>query len=199
RPGRGAVGVVAPRRVRPAARRDGDRRQRGLRAGVLLRPAHRPAVPPGGDPGDRRVVGAACHAAAGRGRDRAAVPRRGRRLAAGGRARARAVLRLAGRPPDRPEKGLTRPARVDTVDGTEALLAAFDGQARTESPSPPAGAWYERDGPLLRVVGEERGFISAPRDTGAGACVRSAAAAPARTRCCRPGRQRTRTCPTAAR
>src|SRR5262249_799029 len=87
---------------------------------------------------------------------------------------------------------------VDTVDGTEALLAAFDGRARTESPSPPAGAWYERDGPLLRVVGEERGFISAPRDTGAGACVRSAAAAPARTRCCRPGRQRTRTCPTAA-
>jgi GNAT superfamily N-acetyltransferase len=53
------------------------------------------------------------------------------------------------------------------VDYPEALLAAFDEQARMESPSPPAGVWYEHDGPLLRVVGEERGFISAPRDTGA--------------------------------
>jgi len=53
------------------------------------------------------------------------------------------------------------------VESTEALLAAFDEQARTESPSPPAGVWYEHDGPLLRVVGQERGFISAPRDTGA--------------------------------
>ena len=53
------------------------------------------------------------------------------------------------------------------MENTEALLAAFDQQARTESPSPPAGVWYEHDGPLLRVVGEERGFISAPRDTGA--------------------------------
>jgi hypothetical protein len=53
------------------------------------------------------------------------------------------------------------------VESTEALLAAFDAQARTESPSPPAGVWYEHDGPLLRVVGQERGFISAPRDTGA--------------------------------
>jgi len=53
------------------------------------------------------------------------------------------------------------------VESTEALLAAFDEQARTESPSPPAGVWYEHDGPLLRVVGEERGFISAPRDAGA--------------------------------
>ena len=62
---------------------------------------------------------------------------------------------------------MTRPARVDTVESTEALLAAFDEQARTEPASPPAGVWYERDGPLRRVVGEERGFISAPRDTGA--------------------------------
>ena len=53
------------------------------------------------------------------------------------------------------------------MDYPEALLAAFDEQARMESPSPPAGVWYEHDGPLLRVVGEERGFISAPRDTGA--------------------------------
>jgi len=48
------------------------------------------------------------------------------------------------------------------VDDPEALLAAFGEQARTESPRPPAGVWYEHDGPLLRVVGEERGFISAP-------------------------------------
>src|SRR5262249_35538429 len=89
-------------------RRDGDRRQRRLRAGVLLWRARRDAVPPGGDPGDRRVVGAARHAAAVRGGDRAVVPRRGQRLAAGGRARARVVLRLAGRRPDRRENGLTR-------------------------------------------------------------------------------------------
>src|SRR6516165_776891 len=109
-PGRGggAVAVVAPRRLRPAARCDGDRRQRRLRAGVLLRPARRRAISPGGDPGDRRVVGAAGHAAAGRRGDRAVVPRRGRRLAASGRARARAVLRLAGRRPELPQNGLTR-------------------------------------------------------------------------------------------
>ncbi len=50
---------------------------------------------------------------------------------------------------------------------TGALLAAFDAQARAEPPAPPAGVWHEPDGPLLRVVGQERGFISAPRDTGA--------------------------------
>ena len=51
------------------------------------------------------------------------------------------------------------------MESTEALLAVFDEQARKESPSPPEGVWYAHDGPLLRVVGEERGFISAPRDT----------------------------------
>jgi Acetyltransferase (GNAT) family len=50
---------------------------------------------------------------------------------------------------------------------TGALLAAFDAQARAAPPDPPAGVWHEPDGPLLRVVGQERGFISAPRDTGA--------------------------------
>ena len=48
-----------------------------------------------------------------------------------------------------------------------ALLAAFDAQARAEPPDPPPGVWHETDGPLVRVVGQERGFISAPRDTGA--------------------------------
>jgi GNAT superfamily N-acetyltransferase len=46
------------------------------------------------------------------------------------------------------------------------LLAAFDEQARPEPARPPAGVAYERDGPLLRVVGLCRGFISAPRDLG---------------------------------
>ena len=32
--------------------------------------------------------------------------------------------------------------------------------------SPPAGVRYERDGPLLRITGQYRGFISAPRDLG---------------------------------
>ena len=53
------------------------------------------------------------------------------------------------------------------METTEALLAAFDQQARTELSRAPAGVWYESDGPLVRVVGEGRGFISAPRDTGA--------------------------------
>ena len=49
---------------------------------------------------------------------------------------------------------------------TVTLLAAFDAQARAAPPDPPPGVWYETDGPVVRVVGEERGFISAPRDTG---------------------------------
>ena len=52
------------------------------------------------------------------------------------------------------------------MESAEALLAAFDQQARTESPGPPAGVRYEHDGPLLRVVGEDRGFISAPATRG---------------------------------
>jgi GNAT superfamily N-acetyltransferase len=52
------------------------------------------------------------------------------------------------------------------VTDTQALLAAFDAQARAEPPDPPPGIRYERDGPVLRVVGAARGFISAPPDTG---------------------------------
>ena len=51
---------------------------------------------------------------------------------------------------------------------TEALLAAFDAQARAEPPNPPPGIRYEYDGPVLRVVGAARGFISAPRARGRG-------------------------------
>jgi ribosomal protein S18 acetylase RimI-like enzyme len=51
------------------------------------------------------------------------------------------------------------------VENTDALLAAFDAQARGEPPPPP-GVRHEQDGPVLRVVGQSRGFISAPPDTG---------------------------------
>jgi GNAT superfamily N-acetyltransferase len=46
------------------------------------------------------------------------------------------------------------------------MLAAFDAQARAEPPNPPTGVRHEQDGPVLRVVGQVRGFISAPPDTG---------------------------------
>jgi len=52
---------------------------------------------------------------------------------------------------------------MTTVD---ALLTAYDEQMRGIQPTPPAGVRYERDGPLLRVVGEYRGYISGPRDVG---------------------------------
>jgi hypothetical protein len=52
------------------------------------------------------------------------------------------------------------------VENTQALLAAYDQQARGEPGSPPPGIRHERDGPVLRVVGDARGFISAPPDTG---------------------------------
>jgi hypothetical protein len=52
------------------------------------------------------------------------------------------------------------------VENTENLLTAFDAQARAEPPSPPPGVWHEQDGPVLRVIGQIRGFISSPRDTG---------------------------------
>ena len=52
---------------------------------------------------------------------------------------------------------------MTTVD---ALLAVYDRQMRGVEPKPPAGVRYERDGPLLRVVGGHRGYISGPRDIG---------------------------------
>ena len=53
------------------------------------------------------------------------------------------------------------------MESPDALLAAFDEQARAEPPVSAAGVWHESDGELLRVVGQVRGFISAPRDAGA--------------------------------
>jgi GNAT superfamily N-acetyltransferase len=52
------------------------------------------------------------------------------------------------------------------VTTTGALLTAYDKQMRGVGSVPPAGVTYERDGPLLRVVGEYRGYISGPRDVG---------------------------------
>lgn len=48
----------------------------------------------------------------------------------------------------------------------EILLAAYDDQMRGAPPNPPAGITYEQDGPLLRIVGQFRGFVSGPRDLG---------------------------------
>jgi GNAT superfamily N-acetyltransferase len=47
-----------------------------------------------------------------------------------------------------------------------SLLTAYDEQMRGVLPPPPAGVRYEWDGPLLRVVGEYRGYVSGPRDFG---------------------------------
>ncbi|MCG7208042.1 GNAT family N-acetyltransferase [Streptomyces arenae] len=53
------------------------------------------------------------------------------------------------------------------TDTTAALLAAYDAQMRSLEPSTPApGVTYEHDGPLLRVVGEHRGFVGGRHDWG---------------------------------
>ena len=46
------------------------------------------------------------------------------------------------------------------------MLTVYDEHMRGVEPKPRAGVRYERDGPLLRVVGGRRGFISGPRDVG---------------------------------
>ncbi|KNB52228.1 GNAT family N-acetyltransferase [Streptomyces caatingaensis] len=48
----------------------------------------------------------------------------------------------------------------------DRLLAAYDEHMRGAPPVLPAGVRCERDGPVLRVVGDVRGFVAAPRDTG---------------------------------
>lgn len=48
-----------------------------------------------------------------------------------------------------------------------ALLAAYDENTRARVPDPqPAGVRYERDGALLRTIGQYRGFVETPRDCG---------------------------------
>jgi GNAT superfamily N-acetyltransferase len=46
---------------------------------------------------------------------------------------------------------------------SDDLLAAYDEHLRGTG-VPALGAWIEQDGPLLRVVGEHRGFVTGPRD-----------------------------------
>lgn len=48
----------------------------------------------------------------------------------------------------------------------DVLLEAYDEQMRGLPPNPADGIRYEEDGPLLRIVGQVRGFITAPRDVG---------------------------------
>lgn len=57
--------------------------------------------------------------------------------------------------------------RVQDVTILETLLAVYDEQMRARTPRRiPAGVTYEQDGPVLRIVGQSRGFISTPRDVG---------------------------------
>ncbi len=53
------------------------------------------------------------------------------------------------------------------MNDTESMLAAYDEQMRGAPPHPPAGVTVEYDGPLVRVVGQFRGFVERPRDVGA--------------------------------
>nr|WSX76870.1 GNAT family N-acetyltransferase [Streptomyces sp. NBC_00899] len=46
------------------------------------------------------------------------------------------------------------------------LLDAYDAQMRGVPPVRPVGAHYEQDGPLVRIVGQFRGFVTAPQDLG---------------------------------
>ncbi|WP_216893031.1 GNAT family N-acetyltransferase [Nocardia alni] len=48
----------------------------------------------------------------------------------------------------------------------DSLLAAYDEQMRGTPPNLPRGVSCERDGPLLRIVGQFRGLISPPPDLG---------------------------------
>lgn len=46
------------------------------------------------------------------------------------------------------------------------LLHAYDLQMRGVPPKPAEGVSHVQDGPLLRVIGERRGFVTGPRDLG---------------------------------
>ena len=48
----------------------------------------------------------------------------------------------------------------------DLLLCAYDEQMRKAPLTRPAGVSYEQDGPVLRTVGQFRGFVSGPRDLG---------------------------------
>ena len=48
----------------------------------------------------------------------------------------------------------------------DALLAAYDAQMRGAPQKPPARVRCDYDGPLLRIVGQHRGFVTGPPDLG---------------------------------
>jgi hypothetical protein len=53
------------------------------------------------------------------------------------------------------------------VPDVATLLAAYDDHLRpAEATILEEGAWAEADGPIIRIVGDRRGFISSPRDLG---------------------------------
>lgn len=52
------------------------------------------------------------------------------------------------------------------MTNSEGLLAAYDAQMRGVPPNLPAGVRYEQDGPVLRLSGQFRGFVSTPQDLG---------------------------------
>jgi len=55
------------------------------------------------------------------------------------------------------------------VTELDTLLSAYDDQMRrAETTNLPIGVFAERDGSIVRVVGQYRGFISAKRDVGIG-------------------------------
>jgi GNAT superfamily N-acetyltransferase len=72
--------------------------------------------------------------------------------------------------PARPGRDGSSPGPRFRQDGgvtdVETLLDAYDRQMRGGPTSPPTGVVVEHDGPLLRVAGQFRGFISPPRDVG---------------------------------
>lgn len=55
---------------------------------------------------------------------------------------------------------------MTTSPDNDVLLAAYDEQLRGIPANPPAGVRSERDGRVLRVYGQFRGFVTAPRDVG---------------------------------
>lgn len=52
------------------------------------------------------------------------------------------------------------------MTAADTLLAAYDEQLRGAPPHLPAGVHHEQDGPLVRIVGGFRGFVTGPRDPG---------------------------------
>ncbi len=61
---------------------------------------------------------------------------------------------------------LFRTPVTEPAPKTAALRAAYDAQMRSVSPNLAAGVHVTKDGPLTRVVGQFRGFVTAPPDLG---------------------------------